>query len=90
MRRTLLNALPATARPGMGYLGSTRPGDSGEYVTLRQWWEVQMSEEDLELLVTIDDPGEDTLEEDTFHLQSDNMTGQPQQGGRPTSKQGHS
>ena len=26
-----------------------------------------MSEEDLELLVTMDDPGEDTLEEDTFH-----------------------
>ena len=33
-----------------------------------------MSEEDLELLVTIDDPGEDTLEEDTFHLQADNPT----------------
>ena len=31
-----------------------------------------MSEQDLELLVTMDDPGEDTLEEDTFHLQ-DNM-----------------
>lgn len=26
-----------------------------------------MSEEDLELLITLDDPGEDTLEEDTFH-----------------------
>ena len=26
-----------------------------------------MSEEDLELLVTLDDPGEDDLEEDTFH-----------------------
>ena len=26
-----------------------------------------MSEEDLEVLVTLDDPGEDTLEEDTFH-----------------------
>ena len=50
-----------------------------------------MSEEDQELLITMDDPGEDTLEEDTFHLQSDNMTarwfGQPQQGGDPTSKQ---
>jgi len=34
-----------------------------------------MSEEDLELLVTIDDPGEDTLEEDTFHLQADNTIG---------------
>ena len=28
-----------------------------------------MSEEDLELLITIDDPGEDTLEEATFHHQ---------------------
>jgi hypothetical protein len=27
----------------------------------------EMSEEDLELLVTLDDPGEDDLEEDTFH-----------------------
>ena len=26
-----------------------------------------MSEDDLELLITTDDPGEDTLEEDTFH-----------------------
>lgn len=26
-----------------------------------------MSEEDLELLITLDDPGEDDLEEDTFH-----------------------
>jgi hypothetical protein len=26
-----------------------------------------MSEEDLEVLVTLDDPGEDTLEEDHFH-----------------------
>lgn len=49
-----------------------------------------MSEEDLEILITMDDPGEDTLEEDTFHLQSDNMTArrsQPQGGGDPTSKQ---
>ena len=50
-----------------------------------------MSEEDLEILITTDDPGEDTLEEDTFHLQSDNMTarrsGQPQEGTDPTSKQ---
>ncbi len=30
-----------------------------------------MSEEDMELLITMDDPGEDTLEEDTFHLQAD-------------------
>jgi hypothetical protein len=46
-----------------------------------------MSEEDLELMITMDDPGEDTLEEDTFHLQADNMTahgsGQPDQGGDP-------
>jgi len=36
-----------------------------------------MSEEDLELLVTLDDPGEDALEEDTFdHSQAEN-TGQP-------------
>ena len=26
-----------------------------------------MSEEDLESLITLDDPGEDDLEEDTFH-----------------------
>ena len=52
-----------------------------------------MSEEDLEVLITTDDPGEDTLEEDTFHLRSDNTTAprtprsgqQPQQGGDPTS-----
>jgi hypothetical protein len=32
-----------------------------------------MSEEDLELLITMDDPGEDTLEEDTFnHSQAGN------------------
>ena len=50
-----------------------------------------MSEEDLELLITTDDPGEDTLEEDTFHLQADDTTerrtGQPQQGGDASSKQ---
>jgi hypothetical protein len=49
-----------------------------------------MSEEDVELLITMDDPGEDTLEEDTFHLKADNTTahrsGQPQEGGDPTSK----
>jgi hypothetical protein len=39
--------------------------------------EVHMSEEDLELLITLDDPGEDDLEEDTFHdLQAEN-TSQP-------------
>ena len=26
-----------------------------------------MSEQDLEVLITLDDPGEDELEEDTFH-----------------------
>jgi hypothetical protein len=30
-----------------------------------------MSEEDLEVMITLDDPGEDTPEEDTFH-QADN------------------
>ena len=30
-----------------------------------------MSEENLELLITMDDPGEDTLEEDHFHHQPD-------------------
>ena len=33
-----------------------------------------MSEEDLELLITTDDPGEDALEEDTFHLQAGNTS----------------
>ena len=33
-----------------------------------------MSEEDLELLITTDDPGEDTLEEDTFHNQPTEKT----------------
>ena len=32
-----------------------------------------MSEEDLEVLITLDDPGEDALEEDTFnHFQAGN------------------
>ena len=34
-----------------------------------------MSEEDLELLVTTDDPGEDALEEDPFHHHSTEKTG---------------
>ena len=34
-----------------------------------------MSEEDLEVLITLDDPGEDTLEEDTFH-EADNTGAQ--------------
>jgi hypothetical protein len=50
-----------------------------------------MSEEDLELLITLDDPGEDALEEDTFnHFQADARTGpvsRTQQGGDPTSEQ---
>jgi len=32
-----------------------------------------MSERDLELLITMDDPGEDTLEEDTVHPQADEL-----------------
>ena len=35
-----------------------------------------MSEEDLELRITLDDPGEDDLEEDTFHQLPGN-TSQP-------------
>jgi hypothetical protein len=50
-----------------------------------------MSEEDVELLITMDDPGEDTLEEDTFHLQADNTTprwsSQPERGAAHTGKQ---
>lgn len=34
-----------------------------------------MSEEDLELLITTDDPGEDTLEEDNFHHHPTEKTG---------------
>jgi hypothetical protein len=49
-----------------------------------------MSDNDLELLITTDNPGEDTLEEDTFHRQADNSTarrsGNPQQGDDPTSQ----
>lgn len=49
-----------------------------------------MSEGDLEVLITVDDPGEDALEEDTFH-QADNADahwpGQSQQRSDPTTKQ---
>lgn len=49
-----------------------------------------MSEEDLEVLVTLDDP-EDPEKEDTFHLEADHTVarrpGQPQPRGDPTSKQ---
>jgi len=50
-----------------------------------------MSEEDLEVLITLDDP-EDPDKEDTFHnLVADNVVahrpGQPQQGGDPTKKE---
>ena len=50
-----------------------------------------MSEDDLEVLITLDDP-EDPEKEDTFHhLQADNtvahLPGQPEQGGDPSSKQ---
>jgi hypothetical protein len=49
-----------------------------------------MSEEDLEVLITLDDP-EDPEKEDTFHnLEADygvaHRPGQPQQGGDPTKK----
>jgi len=52
--------------------------------------EVHMNEEDLEVLITLDDP-EDLEKEDTFHsLEADNalahLPGQPQQGGDPTKK----
>jgi len=36
-----------------------------------------MSEEDLEVLITLDDPGEDTLEEDTFHNHQAENSDQP-------------
>jgi len=36
-----------------------------------------MSEEDLEVLITLDDPGEDDLEEDTFHNCQAEKTSQP-------------
>ena len=39
--------------------------------------EVEMKEEDLEVLITLDDPGEDTLEEDTFHNHQTENTGPP-------------
>ena len=39
--------------------------------------EVHMGEEDLELLVTLDDPGEEDLEEDTFHDHKAENTSQP-------------
>ena len=45
-----------------------------------------MSEEDLELLVTMDDPGEDTLGEDTFH-HSTEKTGRLIHRGRPNDQQ---
>lgn len=48
-----------------------------------------MNEEDLELLITLDDP-EDPEKEDTFHHLDNTVAprpGQPQQGGDPTSKQ---
>ena len=49
-----------------------------------------MSEEDLEVLITLGDPGEDALEEDTFH-QTDNggahRDGLSEQRGRFATKQ---
>ncbi len=48
-----------------------------------------MSEEDLEVLITLDDPGEDTLEEDTFHQPDNTVTHRSGQSQReePPSKQ---
>ena len=47
-----------------------------------------MSEEDLELLITLDDPGEDDLEEDTFHdRQPENTSSRFPQTGDTTSEQ---
>jgi len=43
-----------------------------------------MSEEDLELLVTIDDPGEDTLGEDTFHQHPTEKNRSPDPGIPPS------
>ena len=40
-------------------------------------WRLKMSEQDLEVLITLDDPGEDDLEEDTFHNRQAEITGQP-------------
>jgi hypothetical protein len=44
--------------------------------------EVHMSEEELESLITLDDPGEDELEEDTFHQPQPGKTSTrlPQEG----------
>jgi hypothetical protein len=39
--------------------------------------EVHMSDEDLEVLITLDDPGEDDLGEDTFHNPQTENTRQP-------------
>ena len=36
-----------------------------------------MSEQDLEVLITLDDPGEEDLEEDTFHNRQAEISGQP-------------
>jgi hypothetical protein len=36
-----------------------------------------MSEEDLEVLITLDDPGEDDLGEDTFHNRQVGISSQP-------------
>ena len=47
-----------------------------------------MSEQDLEVLITLDDPGEDELGEDTFHqadITGANRSAQP--GGDPPGEQ---
>jgi hypothetical protein len=50
--------------------------------------EVHMSEQDLDVLITLDDPGEDDQEEDTFHeVGSTGAHRSAQPGGDPPDKQ---
>ena len=65
--KTLLNACTVTGRRAVVIWERPNLGDSRKYVTLGQRKEVQMGEEVLESLITLDDQGEDELEEDTFH-----------------------
>jgi hypothetical protein len=46
-----------------------------------------MKEEDLELLITLDDPGEDELGEDTFHLQDEAPMSRSLNGGETSGEQ---
>ena len=46
-----------------------------------------MSEQDLEVLITLDDPGEDDLEEDTFHnRQAENASDISEKPTRPANR----